>query len=172
MLCSQESFAGAGQAPPHPGSAGFLEPWIDGSEASRERRRATAATASSPRPSRSLTTRSSKLNAHGVYGALMEGSELAVPEIPPYLLGLFKLPCIQLPHVQRCKALQHSLVSSAPTQLRNYWSDSRLAATPRWSYTIGPRPSLAAPWRGRYLRLPLRYATATLQVHVYRCELP
>ena len=42
-----------------------------------------------------------KLYARGVYGAFMEGQELAVPEFPPYLLGLFQLPRFQLPNVQR-----------------------------------------------------------------------
>ena len=47
------------EANPQVGNSGFLEPWMDGSLASSVLSLATDATASSPRPSRSRTTRSS-----------------------------------------------------------------------------------------------------------------
>ena len=47
----------------------------------------------------------------------MEGLELPVAEVSPYLLGLFELPCFQLADIKRYERQQHTSVSYPSTLL-------------------------------------------------------
>ena len=73
---------------------------MEGSEASRERRLATAVTASSPRPSRSRTRRSSRAMRAGSMAQLVEGLEFSVAEVAPDCLRLVQLPRLQFTNVE------------------------------------------------------------------------